>query len=69
MTTIIYSGHRGVEPDAKESCPGGGGVVIREFRVGPDLVGGLSISHLLFTEIPTYFVMQMKTNFFISEWC
>ena len=25
MITIIYSGHRGVEPDAKESCPGGVG--------------------------------------------
>ena len=35
MITIIYSGHRGVEPDAKESCPGGGGGVIWEFRVGP----------------------------------
>ena len=25
MITIIYSGHRGVEPDAKESSRGGGG--------------------------------------------
>ena len=25
MITIIYSGHRGVEPDAKESCRQGGG--------------------------------------------